>query len=139
MLLQTGLGAPTLALAAAVALAVVGAYAALVYWVYSDATARGSERPGAWAFAVAAFAPVLLVYLLRRGAVGDRTDPETDRERLARVLATAVLLSWVVTAVLSPPDPVTQLYYAGGAIAVTVPLGYLLVVHIPAQERDDEV
>lgn len=130
MALRAALGPPTLALAAFVALALALSYAALVYWVYHDAAARGSAQPRTWAAAVGLFSPAVVVYLLKRRSVGPRTRPESDQERLARVLASSVLLAWVVAAAAAPPDPITQLYYAGATLAVGVALGTFLVVHL---------
>jgi Sec-independent protein secretion pathway component TatC len=44
--------------------------------------------------------------------------------RLGRAVWVALLVSFVVGAVLSPPDPFTQLLYAGPLFVVALPVIY---------------
>jgi hypothetical protein len=131
MLLQTGTNVALVA-AGLVVVALVAAVGAVAYWVYRDADARGSDSPGWWALAVAFFAPALLVYVFRRDAIGER-PPESGRERRVRVVGTSVLLAWLVVAVVSPPDPVTQMLAAGVVVPLAALAGYLYARRGPSE------
>ena len=48
-----------------------------------------------------------------------------DRPRLVRATADAAVITLVLSGFLSPPDPFTQLLYAGPTFAVAVPAVYL--------------
>ena len=95
-------------------------------WVARDADARGSRDATLWGLATAftgGFAG--LVYLFVRSNIGERTHPPTRGEHAARAVALATLSAWVLASVFSPPDPLTQMYYAFGLLAVTLPLAYV--------------
>ncbi|WP_226011217.1 hypothetical protein [Halomicrobium salinisoli] len=119
------LGAPALALALAASVGVA-------WWLYRDARTRGSDRPGAWAacwllFSVAGLAH----YLLVRGRldVDDLTAPSA-----AALVSTAVIgvsLAFLVAALLSPPDPFSQMRLALLALPAALPLAYALRVAVP--------
>lgn len=99
----------------------------LFYTVATDAKARGS---GAWiSWGVTAvfvpFGPAL--YLLYRSQIGERTASLTRRERLAGTGTVVFLIAFTGGAVLSPPDPFTQLWYAALSLPVGLLAGYLLV------------
>lgn len=47
--------------------------------------------------------------------------------RILRLLASALILASLVSAVLAPPDPLTQLYYVAGFVVVAVPVVVLYV------------
>jgi hypothetical protein len=109
------------------ALLVLATAVALGYAVYLDATAR--EAPQAAGLGVAAgilAMPVVPLYLLGRGRLGDRDSPERT-ERLTRTVALGGLLTVVLAAVVSPPDPVTQLLVAAAALLPSFGIAYLLV------------
>lgn len=129
MVLQTLSGGATLALALLVGIGLLAGYASLVFWVYRDATRRGSERAGTWAVAVALFAPTMILYFLRQRAIGEATEPETYHDRLARVLVASALVGLGVGIIATPPDPFTQITFVGGGILSAIPLGYLVVFH----------
>ncbi|MFC7142255.1 hypothetical protein ACFQMA_20750 [Halosimplex aquaticum] len=99
-------------------------WATLVVWVYQDARARATERPAGWAIAVAVVPPLLVGYIYYRG---DRTRPQSDRERLTLTVLLALLSAMMVGTVFAPPDVFAQPRNTFGALLVTLPLFYLLV------------
>jgi len=50
----------------------------------------------------------LLVYLVLRGDRDQSVGPRTRADRLASTWVTATVLAFVVGAVVTPPDPITQ-------------------------------
>lgn len=101
---------------------------AFAAWVYHDASHRGSDHPLVWALATAAVGVIGFVYLVVRRRVGDRTVPRTSGERAALAAWVTGFLSFVVSSVVAPPDPVTQGQYATGAFVVTLPIVYAAIV-----------
>ena len=99
-------------LGAAVALTVailVGNLVALSYWARAEATARDGSV--LWTFVALATGFGLVYYVWARYVRDDwasRTQAADRRERLATAYSLAVLLSFVIGALLTPPDPVTQ-------------------------------
>ena len=55
--------------------------------------------------------------------------------RTGRLLVYALLLAFLTGAVLSPPDPFTQILYAGGFLLVAVPAVLLYVHYVDGEER----
>ena len=55
--------------------------------------------------------------------------------RIGRLLGLALLLAFLSGAVLSPPDPFTQIVYAGGFLLVAVPVVLLYVHYTDADRR----
>ena len=108
-------------------------YLAAALWVRRDAGRRGSGRASAWAVGVLlagpAFPFVVGAYLLARPEGGTETPPDRI-DRVLRNVAVASVLSFVVVAVASPPDPLTQAY----ALAVALPV--LVVVAVLLAYRD---
>lgn len=95
--------------------------------MYRDARARGSDSPSTWG-GLCGWIPILLiVYLLYRPRIGGRTEPAGRRERLAGSIGLGFLLSFLAGAVLSPPDPFSQLLWFAGSAPLGVLVGYLLV------------
>ena len=106
------------------ALAIVSLGAA--YWVYRDASRRGSERAVGWGVATLVFGLVpLAVYLLARRKLEGPHPPPTRSDRLVRNAVVAALLTFVLTA-LGPPDPFTQSSTAVVALPVLLGLAVLL-------------
>jgi cell division protein FtsW (lipid II flippase) len=99
----------------------------LFYTVAADAKARGSDAWLSWGITAVfvPFGPGL--YLLYRSQIGERTASLTDRERLAGTGSITFLVAFVSGAVLSPPDPFTQLLYTALSVPVGLLVGYLLV------------
>lgn len=95
--------------------AVIGGVAALVWattvgsiglWTYRDARARESGSPVLWAVGLV-FALVLfpLYFYLRRP---ERNTPPARLDRGLATLASSGVSAFLVGAVFSPPDPITQ-------------------------------
>ena len=108
---------------------VVLPYVGLAYWVYRDATRRGSEHATAWGVGMVLLGPASLLglayYLYARRHLEGPHAPPTRFDRLVRNVVAASLLTFVVGATLSPPDPFTQAYYAAVALPVLVGLAVL--------------
>lgn len=107
---------------------------ATALWVRRDARRRGSGRPTGWTVGVLLTGPLFPVavaaYLLRRPAATDATPPPVRTDRVLRNVALASVLSFVVVAVATPPDPFT------GAEAIAVALPALVVLAVLAAYRD---
>ena len=97
---------------------------ALGAWVYADALARDSDHPLRWAVEVVVLPPVVAAYVHYRG---DRTRPQSDRERLALAALLALLAALLAGMAFSPPDVLVRPRTTFGALLVTAPLFYLLV------------
>lgn len=97
------------------------------YWIYADALARGCSDAAAfrWAVVSAVVIPIGAVYLFTVRGSDERNYPRTRRERLAGTLAGSGLVALVASAVLAPPDPVTQLRVLPVAFAVIAAATYL--------------
>jgi hypothetical protein len=117
---------PAVSLVAVLALATVAlTVGSLAYWVRADADARGFQRPdriAAWAVLVS---PHLLYYLAVTRRNGERTDPLGRGEHVAGTLALASVTALLVGAVVSPPDPFTQVRYWLGGTAALLPVAYV--------------
>jgi len=81
---------PAVAYGARLALFVI-AWTGVGYWIYADATARGSGAPGLWSVATLLFWPVGLYYLVRA--------------RVAGLVGASATVAAVVGSVATPPDP----------------------------------
>jgi len=114
--------------------AVIGGVAALVWattvgsiglWTYRDARARESGSPVLWEVGLV-FALVLfpLYFYLRRP---ERNTPPARLDRGLATLASSGVSAFLVGAVFSPPDPITQASYLTVCYAVLLPLAFLLV------------
>lgn len=131
MYLQSAVGGETLWLGATwlLGLFAVGAGAALVAWVYRDATARGSDSPIGWAVAVLILPiPFLPWYLYHRSrSLEDRSGATSTTDRLLATWGLATVGAFVIGAVVSPPDPATQILYTPLVLIATLPLVYFVV------------
>jgi hypothetical protein len=101
----------------------------LGWWLARD---TGTSRWTALGWVVAVLVtPVGLPYYLYRMFRGDTPGPALDEAtRTDRILATwavATLVAFFFGALVSPPDPFTQIRYWGGALLVTVPGAYVFV------------
>ena len=106
----------------------------LVVWVYQDARARGSDRPVLAAAGVALVPPALVVYVYHRP---ERTQFQSDAERLTLSVLLALLSAMMAGTVFSPPDVFAQPRNTFGALLFMLPLFYLIVYRQP-QEPDAE-
>lgn len=114
----------TLGLAVMVAV-LAGTYLAGAYWIYRDASARGSDRPGGWVSWWLLFTVFAAVYYLRvRDRIGERAEPVTRAERAASAVVVATFVVLLGGTLVLPPDPYSQLSFVPPALAVTLPLVY---------------
>lgn len=113
---------------AAMAILLFSGKVLLGYWVYRDASARGSSVPRWWGLAVAILDPLVLGYLFTRWRkLGEREYPRTSRDRSVATALVALFGSLLLATETSPPDPLSQPRYFFGALVVVAPLAYLLV------------
>lgn len=110
-------------------------WAVLVAWVGQDALARAVDHPLRWAGAVAVVPPLLVAYVVYRG---ERTRPQSDRERLTLTVLLALLSAMLAGTVFAPPDVFAQPRNTVGALLVTLPLFYLLVYRQSEQPPTEE-
>ena len=98
----------TIVFVLALALGLLGLISTAV-WTYLDAKARGDSWAIPWGISAVLVFPVLLLYLLVRDRLGERSHPPSRTQRVALVVLLGCLGTFVAGSVLSPPDPVTQL------------------------------
>jgi len=104
--------------------------AALCWWLYRDASARGSRTPTGWALS-GAFVPLVLPYYLykrRRGPVLSQRERSVDRlDRRLGTVVTAGLGAFLVGLIVTPPDPVLQFVVFPLLFLTLLPVAYVLV------------
>jgi len=100
---------------------------AIGMWVNFDAHARGSGRPWFWGVLAPVSGVMLFYYLFwwRRGR--SRRYPPSRWERAAATVAVAGFGGFVAGALVSPPDPTSQLTVWPVAFACCLPVAYWLV------------
>ncbi|CDK39748.1 hypothetical protein [Halorubrum sp. AJ67] len=105
------------------------------YWVYLDATERGSNMNYLWAIGCTLFQPLTVGYLLYRSEIGGRTRTAGTLERIVGTFVVGHLVTiqlWfvlgymnVVTTITHPP--LVELQYYIALFVVGVIPGYWLV------------
>lgn len=104
-------------------------YLGIAYWVYRDASRRGSERATTWGVGMVLLGPAtplgLAFYLLARRNLEGTPAPPTRSDRLVRNVVVASFLTFVPLATFSPPDPFTQAYTAAVVLPILVGLAAL--------------
>ncbi|SDJ30272.1 hypothetical protein SAMN05216226_10242 [Halovenus aranensis] len=98
-------------------------------WVIRDARTRGSKQPYTWAL-VSVFTPIGLPYYLYKRYRNVGLEKRETTRRVDRVLATwasASLGAFLLAAVLTPPDPFSQIRVMLIVFLVFLPGAYLLV------------
>ena len=108
---------------------------ALGYWVYRDASLRGSDSSVLWGIGCVVVSPLTLVYLLLRGRIGERTEPRSRVETACLTIVVGVVLSQAAAAVLTPPDAYSMLYFFAPSLLVTLPAAYLYLEGVPSRLR----
>ncbi|MCU4800634.1 hypothetical protein OB920_09660 [Halobacteria archaeon HArc-gm2] len=107
---------------------IVGLRILVAYWVYRDASARGSSNPRSWGVWVVIVDLVVLSYLYNRWRkLGERNYPRTTRDRAVETTVVAGYGAFISGALLAPADFFLTPLYTVGGLAVTLPLAYLLV------------
>ena len=106
----------------------VGNLVTLSYWARSEARARNGSVLWTFIFLVTGFGLVYYVWVRYvRNDWESRTQPADRRERLVTAYSLAVLLSFVVGAFVTPPDPMTQVMALPPLFVVSFVVSYLLV------------
>lgn len=120
---------PVLGVAVALTVAIlVGNLVALGYWARAEAQARDGSV--LWTFVTLATGCGLVYYVWVRYVRNDweaRTEPADRRERLGTAYSLALLLSFVVGALLTPPDPVAQVLALPPLFVGSYVVAYLFV------------
>lgn len=99
-----------------------------VYWVYRDASARGSSNPRSWSLWILLVDLVLLSYLYNRWRkLGERRYPRTYRDRVVETALVALYGALLGAPLVTPPDPLSMPMGYFTVLVVTLPLAYLLV------------
>jgi hypothetical protein len=103
-------------------------WVSLIYWMHSDATARGGSRSSAlfWGIGTVVFIPIGAYYLLSYRRSHERDIPQTRYERATGILAVSGIVASIASVLLTPPDPLTQLQFIPAAFGVTVLASSLL-------------
>lgn len=124
---QLGLDIWPLPFVALVAL-IFGTKILTVYWVYRDASARGSSNPRSWGLWVLIVDLVLLSYLYNRWRkLGERRYPRTQWDRAVETALVACYGALLAAPMITPPDPLSMPMGYFTALAVALPIAYLLV------------
>ena len=104
-------------------------YLGFAYWVYRNASRRGSDRAAWWGVGMLLLGPFFQFgfgyYYLVRGRIGPSVERPTRGDYLVRNLLLASLLIFLAGA-LGPPDPITQIYYAVYALPFAVALAVVV-------------
>ncbi|WP_277553255.1 hypothetical protein [Halobaculum limi] len=106
--------------------AVTASTLAVAYAVIVDARARDVSLPTLWGVASVAMWPIGLYYVAVVARRRERSSRRTRRELAILSLAAGGLVSFVTVATLAPPDPVTQLLWAGMLVPALASLVYVL-------------
>jgi sec-independent protein translocase protein TatC len=120
---------PLLGVAFALTLVVyVGNLVALSYWARAEARARNGSVLWTFIYLFTGFGLVHYVWVRYvRHDWEPRTEPADRRERLATAYSLAGLLSFVVGAFVTPPDPMTQVMALPPLFVVSFLISSLLV------------
>ncbi|GAA0673044.1 hypothetical protein ACFQDG_04715 [Natronoarchaeum mannanilyticum] len=104
---------------------IAGLILAVGYWVYRDAAFRESTNPLGWAIAsVVGFQIVPVIYTLVRGRIGPRREPPSRFDRTLSAAAVGIAATFVIGALVTPPDPFSQVAFATPAVLVVIPAAY---------------
>jgi hypothetical protein len=108
-------------------------FSALIgYWIYLDATERGSNANLLWAIGCTFIQPLIIGYLLYRSEIGGRTKPAGVSERLIGTFVIGHLVTAQLWFVLRFTDiistrvypPIVELQYYSALFVVGVIPGY---------------
>ncbi|WP_256393397.1 hypothetical protein [Natronoarchaeum rubrum] len=104
---------------------ILGLILAAGYWVYRDAALRGSTNPLGWAIAsVVGFQFVPIIYLYYRERIGPRSEPPSRFDRTLNATVVGIVVVFIVGALVTPPDPFSQVAFATPAVLVAIPAAY---------------
>ncbi|GGN22200.1 hypothetical protein [Halarchaeum nitratireducens] len=103
-------------------------FIAVSVWVALDARARGNPHPLFWAVFAPLSGVLLLYYVGWWRRKHDRERSPSRREQYAAVVAVAGVGGFLVSAVVLPPDPVSQMLFWPVAFVACLPVAYWLIV-----------
>lgn len=118
---MTDLGPLVTVVAGFLAVVLLAVAVAIGYVVNRDAAARGVDGPARFLLTAGAIIlPILVLpaYALLTRRLGARTTPASDAELVLAWGAVTLFAAVIAGALLSPPDPVTQLWYVAGLVVV---------------------
>jgi len=119
------------------AVLIPGLVLAVGYWVYRDAALRGSTHPLGWAIAsVVGFQIAPVIYLLSRRRIGPRSEPPSRFDRTLAATSVGITGVFVIGALVTPPDPFSQVAFATPAVLVAIPAAYAYATY---RDRDASV
>lgn len=96
------------------------------YWIYTDAVSRGLRMPIIWGTASALFFPIGIYYLFSY-PLSTTTNSTSNASRDAlKIFAISGTLGFVISAILSPPDFITQWFYWIAIFALIFPIVFYL-------------
>lgn len=102
-------------------LVVLASMFCLSYVIGADAAARGSSAFG-WGLAVVLLVPIAVpAYAVYRTRLPDRREQAGPLERRLGAFGVGGTTAVVVSGIVSPPDPFTQVLYTGPLLIVFVP------------------
>lgn len=108
----------------------VGNLVALGYWAHAEAGARNGSVLLTFLFLLSG---VGLVYYAWVRYVQNDWEPRTEqadrRERLVTAYSLAVVLAFAIGALVTPPDPTTQVLALQPLFVVSFVVSYLFVTH----------
>ncbi|MBZ6496455.1 hypothetical protein [Natrinema longum] len=113
---------PWAALALVIGLVLLSSTVCLCYAIGTDANARGANGI-AWAMFAILLLPIAIpAYGAYRTRLPARDEPPGSTERRLGAFGIGTTTAFVVSALVSPPDPFTQLLYVVPLVVVFVPL-----------------
>lgn len=116
----------------------VGNLFALGYWARAEATARDGSVLGTFMYLATGIGLVNYVWVRYvQNNWEPRTQPADRRERLVTAYSMALLLAFVVGALVTPPDPFTQVLALPPLFAGSFAISYLFVMRESVSKSDD--
>jgi len=111
---------------------------ALGYWARAEATARDESVLGTFMYLATGIGLVNYVWVRYvQNNWEPRTQPANRRERLVTAYSMALLLAFVVGALVTPPDPFTQVLALPPLFTGSFVISYLFVMRESVSKSDD--
>jgi sec-independent protein translocase protein TatC len=116
----------------------LGTVPAMAYWAASEAGARAGSALWTFVYLTTGFGALHYAYVrFVQADMGARDIPPARRERLAAAYVVAAPLAFLAGAVVSPPDPVTQILAFPPLFVVTLAATVLLVTRGPLADESE--
>lgn len=103
------------------AITFLSVWVAAGYWIYTDATVRDLESPILWAIASVVFFPIGIYYLISNPLSTTTNNTPTTEQNRRKIFAISGILGFIISAILAPPDFITQWFYWIAIFAVLFP------------------